>query len=146
MSIAIDAEVTRLDLLDMTTRVATAAISAGIIGSGMIGEMIRDTFTALEQAGNVPTPLEVVPAPAVTKRASLANPDYIVSMLDGKPYKMLKRHLSERGHTPESYRELFGLPADYPMVAPSYSAKRRQLALDIGLGVGGKGRPRKGGA
>ncbi len=72
--------------------------------------------------------------PAVSARKSLASPDFIISMIDGKPYKTLRRHLSTNGMTPEEYRERFGLKADYPMVAPTYSAARQAMAKKIGLG------------
>ena len=72
--------------------------------------------------------------PAVTARKSLANPDFIISMIDGKPYKTLRRHLSTNGMTPDEYRQRYGLKADYPMVAPSYSENRRAMAHKIGLG------------
>jgi len=71
---------------------------------------------------------------AVTTRKSLANPDVIISMIDGKPYKTLTRHLSTNGLTPAEYRARYGLKADYPMTAPSYSAMRRDMAKKIGLG------------
>ncbi len=72
--------------------------------------------------------------PAVTARKSLANPDVIISMLDGKPYKTLRRHLATNGMTPAEYRERYGLKADYPMVAATYSESRRAMAKRIGLG------------
>jgi predicted transcriptional regulator len=72
--------------------------------------------------------------PAVTVRKSLASPDYIISLIDGKPYKTLRRHLSRHGMTPEQYRERYGLKKDYPMVAPAYAETRRDLAKKIGLG------------
>jgi predicted transcriptional regulator len=72
--------------------------------------------------------------PAVTARKSLANPDFIISMIDGKPYKTLRRHLSTNGMTPEEYRERYGLKPDYPMVAANYSESRRAMAHKIGLG------------
>ena len=72
--------------------------------------------------------------PAVTARKSLANPDVIISMIDGKPYKTLRRHLSTNGMTPAEYRERYGLKADYPMVAATYSESRRAMAKKIGLG------------
>lgn len=77
--------------------------------------------------------------PAVGVRKSLADPDYIVSMIDGKPYRSLRRHLTARGLTPEAYRERYGLKPDYPMVAPSYAAQRSRLAKDLGLGRKGAG-------
>jgi predicted transcriptional regulator len=76
--------------------------------------------------------------PAVTARKSLASKDHIISMIDGKPYKTLKRHLSGHGLTPEQYRERYNLKADYPMVAESYSAARRAMAHKIGLGQKGR--------
>jgi predicted transcriptional regulator len=72
--------------------------------------------------------------PAVTIRKSLSSPDHIISLIDGKPYKTLRRHLSRHGMTPEQYRERYGLKKDYPMVAPAYAETRRDLAKKIGLG------------
>ncbi|MCW1428619.1 MucR family transcriptional regulator [Novosphingobium sp. JCM 18896] len=72
--------------------------------------------------------------PAVSVRRSLASKDHLISMIDGKPYKTLKRHLSTHGLTPAQYRERYGLKADYPMVAENYAAMRRGLAKKIGLG------------
>ena len=73
-------------------------------------------------------------APAVSVRKSLASPDHILSMIDGKPYKTLRRHLSSHGMTPEQYRERYNLKPDYPMVARTYSEARRAMAQKIGLG------------
>jgi predicted transcriptional regulator len=72
--------------------------------------------------------------PAVSVRKSLASRDHIVSLIDGKPYKSLRRHLSRHGLTPEDYRKRFGLKSDYPMVAPAYADQRREMAKKIGLG------------
>jgi predicted transcriptional regulator len=72
--------------------------------------------------------------PAVTVRKSLSSPEHIISLIDGKPYKTLRRHLSRHGMTPEQYRERYGLKKDYPMVAPTYAETRRDLAKKIGLG------------
>ena len=77
--------------------------------------------------------------PATTARRSLSSRDHIISMIDGKPYKTLRRHLSTHGLTPVQYRERYKLKADYPMVAQNYSEVRRAMALKIGLG--NKGRP-----
>ncbi len=81
---------------------------------------------------------EALPAadftPAVSPRKSLASNDHIISMIDGKPYKTLRRHLSTHGMTPEQYRERYNLKSDYPMVAPTYSEARRDMAKKIGLG------------
>lgn len=72
--------------------------------------------------------------PAVSARKSLASKDHIISMIDGKPYKTLRRHLATHGMTPEEYRERYNLKPDYPMVAESYSESRRAMAKKIGLG------------
>lgn len=72
--------------------------------------------------------------PAVSVRKSLASPDHIISLIDGKPYRTLARHLKSHGLTPDSYRARYGLRADYPMVAPAYSEARRAFAHAHGLG------------
>jgi len=72
--------------------------------------------------------------PAVTARKSLSSPDHIISLIDGKPYKTLRRHLATNGLTPEEYRARYNLKANYPMVAPTYSEARRTMAKSIGLG------------
>jgi len=76
--------------------------------------------------------------PAVSVRKSLGSKDHIISLIDGKPYKTLRRHLSSHGLTPEEYRERYNLRPDYPMVAPNYSEARRQMAHKIGLGAKGR--------
>ena len=72
--------------------------------------------------------------PAVSIRKSLASKDHIISLIDGKPYKTLRRHLAGQGLTPEEYRQRYGLKLDYPMVAENYSQARRDMAKKIGLG------------
>ena len=71
---------------------------------------------------------------AVSVRKSLADPNFIISMIDGKPYRTLRRHLSGHGLTPQEYRARYNLKADYPMVAPTYSDARRAMAKKFGLG------------
>lgn len=100
-------------------------------------QRMHETISAMS-AGSSATTDTAEPAreytPAVSVRKSLASPDYIVSMIDGKPYKTLRRHLATNGMTPDEYRERYGLKKDYPMVAPSYSAARQEMAKKIGLG------------
>ncbi len=94
------------------------------------------TVTALGSAAEEPAP-EAAPTdyvPAVSVRKSLASKDHIISLIDGKPYKTLRRQLSGHGLTPEEYRERYGLKSDYPMVAETYSESRRDMAKRIGLG------------
>lgn len=82
--------------------------------------------------------------PAVSVRKSLSNPDHIISMIDGKKYKTLRRHLSTHGMTPAEYRVRYGLKPDYPMVSLNYSESRRAMAVKIGLGrQSGKTKPAK---
>lgn len=106
------------------------------------------TITELAGGSTAPSePSEEAPAAeeyqsAVTVRKSLASKDHIISMIDGKPYRTLRRHLSTHGLTPEEYRRRYNLKADYPMVAENYSAQRREMAKKIGLGS--KGRAAKG--
>ena len=100
-----------------------------------LGKM-HDTVSALLGSGTTET--DTAPAadytPAVSVRKSLASKDHIISMIDGKPYKTLRRHLATHGMTPAEYRERYGLKADYPMVAETYSESRRAMAKKIGLG------------
>lgn len=120
-------------LMTLTSDIVSAHVSNNTVASEDIAGAIQGIYAALEGLGK---PVETVPAKptgAVSVRASV-KPDHLVSMIDGKPYKMLKRHLAINGYTPESYRETFGLPRDYPIVAAEYAEKRRGLALKIGLG------------
>ncbi|WP_174279829.1 MucR family transcriptional regulator [Sphingomonas bacterium] len=100
-----------------------------------LGKM-HDTVSKLLGAGQ--SQPEAAPAaeysPATTARKSLASKDHIISMIDGKPYKTLRRHLATNGLSPQEYRERYGLKADYPMVAENYSESRRAMAKQIGLG------------
>lgn len=72
--------------------------------------------------------------PAVSVRKSLADPNVILSMIDGKPYKSLTRHLTSRGITPDEYRRRYNLKADYPLVAPGYRKARSEQAIQLGIG------------
>lgn len=103
--------------------------------------LIKDTFDTLKGLENGgPAPVEETEDLTKTKAEikKSIQPDALISFVDGKSYKSLKRHLSGHGYTPESYRETFGLAKDYPMVAPSYSAARSALAKSMGLGLGGR--------
>lgn len=97
---------------------------------------MHDAVLGLSNGAANPTPGDPAPefTPAVTARRSLASKEHIISMIDGKPYKTLRRHLSTHGLTPADYRQRYNLKADYPMVAPSYSEARRSMAQKIGLG------------
>jgi predicted transcriptional regulator len=101
---------------------------------------LRSMFDAVtrlstgDKSGGTVEAAAVEYVPAVSVRKSLASPDHILSMIDGKPYRTLKRHLSGHGLTPAEYRERYGLRPDYPMVSETYSEVRRAMAKKIGLG------------
>ena len=101
-----------------------------------VSELASST-AATNEADAEPEP-EAEFTPAVSVRKSLASKEHILSMIDGKPYKTLRRHLSTNGLTPEEYRARYNLKPDYPMVAPAYSEARRAMAHKIGLGARGR--------
>lgn len=122
------------DVTALTVQLLSAYLANNTVPSGDLAELIRTTRTALMgETASVP-PSEPEYVPAVSVKRSLASRDHLVSLIDGKPYKTLKRHLSSHGLTSAEYRARYGLPADYPMVAPSYSEHRRQVANRLGLG------------
>lgn len=120
-------------LIDLTAEIVTAHVSHNNVSVDNVAGVIQNVFTALQGLGETVETVAEKPTGAVSIRASV-KPDHLFSMIDGKPYKMLKRHLSLHGYTPQSYREVFNLPKDYPMVSAEYAEKRRDLALKIGLG------------
>ena len=101
-------------------------------------EAVRGLASTSEQEQEAPAEEYT---PAVSVRKSLASKDHLISLIDGKPYKTLRRHLSGHGLTPEQYRQRYNLAPDYPMVAPSYSDARREMAKNIGLGRKPKAAP-----
>ena len=121
------------DLLELTSEIVSAHASNNTVAANDLPQIIKDVFATLQNLGNEAQP-EARPQPAVPVKKSVT-PDYIVCLDDGKQLKMLKRHLkTSYNMTPEEYRERWGLPADYPMVAPNYAKKRSSLAKKIGLG------------
>ncbi len=128
----------KFDILGATVDIVSAHVSNNSVAIGDIAGFIRTVHGSLEalQNGGAAEP-EAALVPAVSIRNSV-KPNYIVCLEDGKKMQMLKRYL--RTHfdmSPEEYRAKWGLPSDYPMVAPAYSEKRKDLALKIGLGKNG---------
>ncbi|PNU03595.1 MULTISPECIES: MucR family transcriptional regulator [Sphingomonadaceae] len=124
------------DLTALTVELLSAYLTNNTVGSEDLPRLIRETRLALTE-DTAPKPVmeeQQTFTPAVSIRKSLSSSAHIVSLIDGKPYKTLKRHLASNGLTPEAYRERYKLPADYPMVAPDFTAKRRAIAERIGLG------------
>ncbi|MCZ4343018.1 MucR family transcriptional regulator [Sphingomonadaceae bacterium G21617-S1] len=94
---------------------------------------IHSTISELSDGGKAAASADEEHKPAVPVRSSI-KPDYLVSLIDGRKFKSLKRHLGLHGLTPAEYRQRYGLKPDYPMVAPDYSARRREVAKKLGLG------------
>ncbi|WP_018263358.1 MucR family transcriptional regulator, partial [Methylobacterium sp. WSM2598] len=118
---------------DTAAVIVAAYVSNNSVPLGELPALIQSVHAALEGLGKPtePEPVRLVPPVPIKKTIT---PDAIISLEDGKPYKSLKRHLSGRGLTPEQYREKWGLPPDYPMVAASYAAQRSEIAKGFGLG------------
>ncbi|MEE4155154.1 MAG: MucR family transcriptional regulator [Erythrobacter sp.] len=121
-------------LITLTSDIVAAHVSNNDVSVDDVPTLITKVYTALSNLGEPPAASEERPEPAVSIRASV-KPDYIVCLEDGKKLKMLKRYLRTNfDMTPEEYRARWNLPSDYPMVAPNYAEKRRDLAKKIGLG------------
>jgi len=120
-------------LITLTSDIVAAHVSNNNVTVDEVAVLIRNVHGALAGLGAAP-PAEEKLVPAVSIRTSV-KADHVVCLEDGKKMKMLKRHLmTDHGLTPAEYRARWGLPADYPMVAPDYAEKRRVLAKQIGLG------------
>lgn len=130
------------DIMGMTADITAAHVSKNTVAVSDVPNLITSIYGALSalDAPKPPPPAKPEFVRAVSVQRSLSNPNEIISMIDGKPYAMLKRHLAKNGLTPDEYRERYGLPKGYPMVASNYSEKRRELALNLGLGRKPKGK------
>jgi predicted transcriptional regulator len=122
-------------LVTLTSDIVAAHVSNNSVSVDDVPALITKVYGALASLGQTVAPVvEEAPKPAVSIRASI-KPDHIVCLEDGVKLKMLKRHLmTHYNMTPDQYRTRWNLPADYPMVAPAYAEKRRELAKKIGLG------------
>jgi predicted transcriptional regulator len=129
--------------IELTAGIVSAYVSNNVVPAGDISLLISQVHTALLRISNGQGELSVDPArPAIAVKKSIT-PDYIICLEDGKKFKSLKRHLrTQYDMTPEHYREKWGLPPDYPMVAPNYAQARSQLAKKMGLGQQRKRRAR----
>ena len=126
------AGINTVDLLDLTSEIVAAYVSNNKVEVEKLPEIIGNVYASLSSIANEEGVEMIEPAVPIKKSVT---PDYIICLEDGKKFKMLRRHLQNvYGLTPEEYRERWGLPADYPMVAPNYAEKRSGLAKQIGLG------------
>ena len=123
------------DLLKLATEIVSAYVSNNSVAASDLPSMIKSVHATLGGlAGAGSSEPQTTQKPAVTVKKSVT-PEYIVCLEDGKKLKMLKRYLRSRYNmSPEEYRSKWGLPADYPMVAPNYAAQRSEFAKKIGLG------------
>ena len=121
------------ELIELTADIVSAFVSNNPLPTGGLPDLIASVHASLSRISQ-PTAIEpALQTPAVNPKKSVF-PDYIVSLEDGRKFKSMKRHLGLLGMTPDEYRAKWSLPADYPMVAPSYAAKRSELAKASGLG------------
>ncbi|MDR3511026.1 MAG: MucR family transcriptional regulator [Caulobacteraceae bacterium] len=126
------------ELIELTADIAAAYVGANTVTAADLPALIQSIYKALS---GVDKPVEVVAAPvtpAVPVKRSITD-EHLVCLEDGRKFKSLKRHLRTKYNlSPEDYRAKWGLPKDYPMVAPAYAAARSQLAKQMGLGQGGR--------
>jgi predicted transcriptional regulator len=127
--------------IQLTAHIVSAYVSNNTVPSGEIPSLISQIYLALMRVSGGQAVATAEPLkPAVSVKRSIT-PEYLVCLEDGKKFKSLKRHLrTQYDMTPEKYREKWGLPSDYPMVAPNYAAARSQLAKQMGLGQQRRGR------
>ena len=123
-----------LQLIGMTSEIVASYVSNNTLQIGEVSNLIDEVYSALQTLENgKPVAEDLKPAVPIKKSIT---PNYIICLEDGRKLKMLKRHLKTAyDMTPEQYRERWGLPHDYPMVAPNYADRRRDLAKQIGLGT-----------
>ncbi|CCW19112.1 transcriptional regulator [Sphingobium indicum BiD32] len=122
-------------LITLTSDIVAAHVSNNSVSVSDVAALIQNVHAALSGLSEPITVPDVKPEPAVSVRSSI-KPDFIICLEDGKKLKMLKRHLMTHYQmTPDDYRAKWGLPLDYPMVAPNYAEQRRTLAKKIGLGT-----------
>ena len=123
------------DLLALTTKIVTAQLSSQLIAAAELPALIQQVHATLKDVGAGAGATVSARGPAVPIKKSVTS-SYIVCLEDGRKLKMLKRHLrTAYDMTPDQYRQKWGLPGDYPMVAPNYAAQRSVLAKKHGLGL-----------
>jgi len=123
------------ELLSLTSDIVAAHVSNNTVAVTDLPGLIEQVYKTLSSVGGAGDAAADRPTPAVPIKKSIT-PDFIICLEDGKKLKMLKRHLKTAyDMTPDDYRERWGLPSDYPMVAPNYAKQRSKLAKAIGLGT-----------
>jgi predicted transcriptional regulator len=120
-------------MVELTAQIVSAYVGSNNVHLTDLPGVIASIHSALQNLGQPQQPVQEKLTPHMPIRKTIT-PDHLISLEDGKPYKSLRRHLTTRGLTPEQYREKWGLPRDYPMVAPNYSVRRSEMAKAFGLG------------
>ena len=133
------AEEQNSQLIELTAEIAASYVANNTVSGSDLPALINGIHAALKGVGQPSVAaVEERPTPAVSIRKSLGE-DFLICLEDGRKFKSLKRHLRTKYNmSPEDYRAKWGLPKDYPMVAPSYAAARSALAKEMGLGQGGR--------
>ncbi|KQO89407.1 MucR family transcriptional regulator [Methylobacterium sp. Leaf90] len=133
-----DAGATGSDIIDLAAGIVVAYVTRNILPARNLPSLLTSVHAALAGLGSAAaTPAESkieIEKPSTAQIRKSITPDALISFIDGKPYKMLKRHLTTHGLDPQGYRQRYGLPADYPMTAAGYSARRAEVARAAGLG------------
>ncbi|MBX7248654.1 MAG: MucR family transcriptional regulator [Caulobacteraceae bacterium] len=135
----------KAEIIEMTTDIVSSYVSNNTVSPSDLPNLIQSVHRALSTVSTgVDTSTPAPKDPAVPVKKSIT-PDYLVCLEDGRKFKSLKRHLRTKYNmSPEEYRAKWGLPKDYPMVAPNYAKARSDLAKQMGLGQGGRKPARKG--
>lgn len=128
-----------IPFVELTAGIVAAFVGGNAVSASEMPALIRSVHDALRAVGSPEVAAPEPKEPAVPVRRSVT-PDYIICLEDGRRFKSLKRHLrTQYDMSPEDYREKWGLPSDYPMVAPNYAKARSELARQMGLGQTGRG-------
>lgn len=132
----------RTDVLTLTTEIVASYVGTNThVQASEIPDIIRSVRAALMEGGAPPAAAEPTHQKATSGQIRKSvTPDALFSFVDNKPYKTLKRHLTRHGMSFDDYRQRYGLPSDYPSVAPNYSVARSEMAKQLGLGARGRGR------
>ena len=135
----------KAEVIEMTADIVSAYVGNNSVSSADLPALIQSVHRALAGIAGGPEVVEPAPKePAVPLKKSIT-PDYLICLEDGRKFKSLKRHLRTKYNmSPEEYRSKWGLPKDYPMVAPNYAKARSDLAKQMGLGQGGRQAARRG--
>ncbi len=126
-------DIEKTELIELTAGIVSAYVAKNMVPPTELAGLIDSVSNAIRKLGEPAPEPEPELVPAVNPKRSI-HPGHIVCLEDGKKFKSMKRHLASHGLTPQQYRAKWGLPADYPMTAPNYSATRSAMARDIGLG------------